>query len=98
MEPMDPTEKLEFWREHVRRVALFEGTQGEYSRQNGISASKLSYYKGQFAPKSSFTKVVPKVSPAAQQPQLKSVPEEAISRVKIPDAKWLATFLRELFR
>jgi hypothetical protein len=96
MEPTDPIEKLEFWREHVRKVALFDGTQGEYSRQNGISASKLSYYKGHFSPKSSFAKVVPKSQPELPQSQLRVGPEE--SKVKVPDAKWLAVFLKELLR
>jgi hypothetical protein len=98
MEPIDPKEKLEFWREHVRKVALFEGTQGEYSRQNGISASKLSYYKGHFSPKPSFARVVPKVQTEAPQSQLKFAPEESSSKVKVPDAKWLATFLKEFLR
>lgn len=99
MEPIDPKEKLEYWREHVRKVALFEGTQGEYARQNGISASKLSWYKGQFAPKPSFAKVSPKeLSAAAVQHQPKAVLEDSSIRAKTMDPKWLAIFLREFLR
>ena len=99
MEPMDPTEKLEYWREHVRKVALFEGTQTEYARQNEISAAKLSYYKGQFAPKPSFAKVVSKAQASKAVPhQFKSVTDDSTSRAKVPDAKWLATFLKEFLR
>jgi hypothetical protein len=99
MEPIDPKEKLEYWREHVRKVALFEGTQGEYSRQNGISASKLSWYKGQFVPKPSFAKVVSKEpTVACPPPQLKTVHEDSNSKIKATDPKWLAIFLREFLR
>lgn len=95
MEPVDPTEKKEFWKEHVRKVALFEGTQGEYARQNGISAAKLSWYKGQFAPKPSFAKVAAKETAPSQ---LKTVLEDSSSKVKVPDPKWLAMFLKEFLR
>jgi hypothetical protein len=96
MEPTDPSEKLEFWREHVRRAALFDGTQGKYAEQNGISASKLSYYKGLFNPKPpSFAKVEPKVEAIALPP--KEVAKR-IHQANLPDAVWVATFLRELFK
>lgn len=99
MEPVDPIEKKEFWKEHIRKVALFEGTQGEYARQNGISASKLSWYKGQLAPKPSFAKVVAKESTVAvPPPQLKTVLEDSSSKMKVPDPKWLAMFLKEFLR
>ena len=99
MEPIDPKEKLDYWREHVRKVALFEGTQGEYSRQNGISASKLSWYKGQFAPKPSFAKVSSKeTSAAVVQSQPKTVFEDSSIKAKAIDPKWLATFLKEFLR
>lgn len=98
MEPLDPSEKLEFWREHVRRAVLFNGTQGKYAEQNGISASKLSYYKGLFNPKPripSFAKVESKVEiPATSSKEA----TKQIVRSNVPDAVWVATFLRELFK
>jgi hypothetical protein len=97
MEPTDPSEKLEFWREHVRRAALFEGTQGKYAEQNDISASKLSYYKGLFnpKPKPSFAKVEPKIEMPAPPPKEFA---KQIARSNVPDAIWVATLLRELFK
>lgn len=99
MEPTDSREKLEFWREHVRKAALFEGTQGKYAEQNRISASKLSYYKGILNSKavSGFTKVVSEVKTEA--PVLP--PKAAVNTVPsacVPDAVWLAIFMRELFK
>ena len=94
MEPTDPKEKIEFWREHVQRVAHFEGTQSKYAELNGISASKLSYYKGMLAPKPSFAKVAfqAKTEPSAELRSEKKV------IANVPDAVWLATFLKVLFR
>ena len=92
MEPTDPSEKLEFWREHVKRAALFEGTQGKYAEQNGISASKLSYYKGLFNPKPrspSFAKVEPKIEMPPTPPKEAA---KQIARSSVPDAVWVAIF------
>ena len=98
MEQLDPAKKLEYWREHIRRVALFEGTQSEYARQNGISAGKLSYYKGQLAPKPSFAKVIPKERVTEVRAPPKPIQENLSSDVRVPDARWLATFLKEFLR
>lgn len=97
MEPTDPSEKLEFWREHVRKASLFDGTQGKYAEQNGVSASKLSYYKGLFnpKPKPSFAKVEPKVEAAAIP--VKETTKKFV-QTNVPDPVWLATFLREIFK
>jgi len=92
MEPTDPIQKIEFWREHVRKATLFDGTQGKYAEQNGISASKLSHYKGLFNPKTpSFAKVEPMVEAPAQPPNRST-------QTSVPDAVWVATFLREFFK
>lgn len=96
MEPADPSEKLGYWREHIRRAALFDGTQGKYAEQNGISASKLSYYKGILNPKPTFAKVLPETR--IQAPTPPKEPAKSTSQPKGPDAIWLATFLKELFK
>jgi len=96
MEPMDPNEKIEYWKEHLRKLALFEGTQGSYAEQNGISASKLSYYKTKFAPHPSFAKLVPEKKPL-EKPSSPSVIADR-NGPRLPDAKWLATFLKEFLR
>lgn len=94
MEPTDPKDKMEFWREHVRRVALFAGTQAKYAEQNGISASKLSYYKGILDPqKSRFAKVVPTRPEPPTQPV-----KESLTNLATPDPVWLARFVKELLR
>ena len=97
MEPTDPIEKIEFWREHVRKAQLFEGTQGKYAEQNGISPSKLSYYKGLLNPKPKFTKLVAEVKPEASAPPVKESKSPA-PHMHLPDAVWLARFLKEFLR
>lgn len=95
MEPKDPNEKLEYWREHIKKVQEFSGTQGEYCAQNGISTAKLSYYKSKFSPRPSFAKVTASTATAEKS----TLPlESSRARVGVPDAKWLAIFLKELFR
>lgn len=96
MDQAGPKRKKEFWLEHLRKLAEFEGTQSQYAEQNGLSASKLSYYKTKFAPKTSFAKVVAKKSAAAV---VVSAPldKQTISQ-KLPDVKWLAALIRELNR
>lgn len=95
MEPKDPTGKLEYWREHIKKVQEFSGTQGEYCTQNGISPAKLSYYKSKFLPRPSFAKVTASTTTAEKST---SPLESCRARAGVPDAKWLATFLREFFR
>ncbi len=89
----------EFWLEHLRRLGEFGGTQGKYAELNGLSKSKLSYYKTKFAPKTSFAKVVAKKPTAVEKPVIASprVDKSAIVQ-KLPDAKWLAALIRELSR
>ena len=98
MEPTDPTERLEFWRKHLRRVAEFDGTQGKYAELSGISASKLSYYKGFFNPKNpGFAKLetTTKISPQIAT-DLKAADRTRPS--SSPDPVWMATFLREFLK
>lgn len=95
MEPKDPTEKLEYWREHIKKVQEFSGTQGEYCTQNGISSAKLSYYKSKFFPRPSFAKVIAE-KPSEEKSNLSL--DSSRARGGVPDAKWLAIFLKELLR
>lgn len=88
--------KKEFWLEHLRRLSEFEGTQSHYAEQNGLSASKLSYYKTKFAPKTSFAKVVVK-KPATAVIVSAPLDKQKISQT-MPDVKWLAALIRELNR
>ena len=97
MEPTDPIEKIEFWRDHVRKVAVFDGTQGKYAEQNGISPSKLSYYKGLFNPKPTFAKVVHEPKPDKVVEALDKA-FKVNTKVSVPDAAWVAAFVRELFK
>ena len=95
MEPKYQTEKLEYWREHIKKVQGFSGTQREYCTQNGISSGKLSYYKSKFSSRPSFAKVA--TSTSAEEKAILP-PESFRARASALDAKWLATFLKELFR
>jgi hypothetical protein len=99
MEPTDPTERMEYWKEHVQKMALFEGTQAEYARQNGLSAAKLSYYKGMFNPKKpSFAKIITDTVRETAPSAARTTVEDLPSKTKLPDAKWLAAFLKEFMR
>ena len=84
----------QFWREHVERLSKFKGSQTKYCADNGVTLSRLVYYKQKFSEKPKFS-------------ELKSFPEktETISNVenrsnqpRLPDAKWLSQLIRELMR
>jgi hypothetical protein len=95
MEPQDPIAKLEYWKEHLKKLAEFDGSQTLYAHQNGISAAKLSYWKYKLTPK-------PKPAPSFTKVNTETVVTPKVTAEKsaggLPDAKWLAIFLKELFR
>jgi len=96
MEPQDPMDKLEYWKEHLKKLAEFDGSQTLYAHQNGISTAKLSYWKYKLTPK---PKVAPSFAKVAAEPV--NAPKAAAQRYgasQLPDAKWLAIFFKELLR
>ena len=95
MEPQDPIQKLEYWKEHLKKLAEFDGSQTLYAHQNGISAAKLSYWKYKLTPKPKATPSFTKVMTSTVTPP-KAVAEKSAGA--FPDAKWLANFLKELLR
>jgi hypothetical protein len=98
MEPTDPQAKIEFWQEHVKKAAEFEGTQRQYVEQNGLSQAKLSYYKSKLVPRSpSFAKLKPE-KPTVEKPPMPREIAPTSTSSKLPDAKWLATLVKELLR
>ncbi len=85
MEPQDPIAKLEYWKEHLKKLAEFDGSQTLYADQNGISASKLSYYKYKLGPKPK-----PDVKPGFTKVVAEKVTAE---KPALPDPRWMAEFI-----
>lgn len=94
MEKSAEDESLEFWSEHVKRLASFQGKQKQYAEQNGISASKLSYYKRKLGTKAKFTKLNPAVISQAMPLSF----SKAAPSTSPVDPAWLARLLRELYK
>jgi len=87
-------QKEEFWQQHIDQMLKFKGSQREYAEQNGITLSRLAYYRDKYRKKSGFAKVV--ASEAVPQP--KRAVENSSYPQPLPDAKWIAQLIRELLR
>jgi hypothetical protein len=88
-------QKEEFWQQHIAQMLKFKGSQREYAEHHGITLSKLAYYRDKYRKKSSFAKVVASESTPAPK---RVVENQTYPRAGLPDAKWLADLIRELFR
>ena len=75
----------EFWRKHIKAMDEFDGSQAAYAKSQGLSFSKLIYYRDKFKKADGFARVVEKVRTERSYPQL-------------PDPRWLAHLIRELLR
>lgn len=96
MEPKESKAKELFWREHLQKLSEYKGGQREYADVNGISHSKLSYYKCKYAAKPSFSKVT--IKPQASIPTQQQTSGRPAAIFKNIDPEWLARFLKELFK
>ena len=90
-------QKEEFWQRHIDQMLKFKGSQREYAEQNGITLSRLSYYRDKYRKKSKFAKVVA-ADVAAPKPEAKRPVDNASYPQRLPDPKWLAQLIRELLR
>lgn len=93
MGPSEAKTKELFWKEHLQKLSEYKGGQREYADVNGISHSKLSYYKCKYQKKSNFTKVAIKAPPQVL-PQIQ-IPTKPTKNI---DPEWLARFLKEFFK
>ncbi len=90
-------QKEEFWKQHIDQMLKFKGSQREYAEQNGITLSRLCYYRDKYRKTSKFAKVV-----AADLAEPKSGPKRPVDNSsyphRLPDPKWLSQLIRELLR
>jgi hypothetical protein len=92
-----PTGKQDkdFWLNHLAALEKYEGSVSKYCRENRLSKSKLSYYRGKTKEKKSeFSEVRPVGRPVKIEKDLVF----PVYNHRLPDPKWLSQLIRELCR
>ena len=84
-----------FWDEQLDKLSVYPGSQREFCAEHGLSESQLSYNKNKLKKKAKFSKV-------REVPALKAeravVDKSTYPQPRLPDAKWLAQFIREILK
>ena len=83
-------QKEEFWQRHVNQAAAFEGSQKKYCEAHGLNQHTFTYWKQKLTADSAL--------PRSNQFIPVSVMATSASERKMPDAKWVAEVLFEIYQ
>jgi len=96
---VDEDEGDEYWKNQMDRFETFPGSAREYCKQNGLRYGRFYRYKkklGFIKVRSPYKKAfvqIKAIEPAVEkEPKVKTLPRQP----NLPDAKWVAQFLKEL--
>ena len=85
--------RKEFWRAHIESAEGFNGTNKEYCLQHGLNPSSFSAHRKKLGYSRS-KKAASQKAPAFSQVRMTQPIAIEPSSPKLPDAKWLAEFLK----
>lgn len=82
--------KEDFWNRHLQQAKTFEGSDKQYCKENGLNHHTFSYWKQKVSARSKTKSASPfiPVTVATNAPVTK----------EMPDAKWVAEVLFELYQ
>lgn len=83
-------DKEEFWRQQVAAVKKYDGSVGEFCREQGLSPSTFSYWRHKFNKASRGSALVPSAFVPVK------IERERPTMRGLPDPKWLAEFVSHL--
>lgn len=87
--------KKKFWDEQLDKLSVYPGSQREFCAEHGLSESQLSYNKNKLNKKAKFSKIREVPLPKAER---SVVGKSTYPQQRLPDAKWLAQFIREILK
>lgn len=89
MENSENSKKIQFWSSHIEKAKRFEGGTKRYCEEQGLNIHTFKYWSQKISFKQSF------------KPENSFIPvtiEKSKSRNQLPDPKWVAEILFELYQ
>jgi len=95
MQKQSDPEKIQFWNHHLEAMKSYTGSAAAYCREHGIPYHNIKYWQGRLSAVSYQTHLPIKASAFAAVEVTSSPLAERGS--SLPDAKWLAELIVEIY-